>query len=76
MAAMTKLLEEAFDRASKLPEPEQDALAALLLAEMEDERRWRDAFNRGEAKLTQLAEEALEDFRAGRTTLLDFDSKK
>ncbi len=73
---MTNLLKEAFDRASKLPETEQDALAALLLAEMEDDRRWREAFKRGEAKLTELAEEALEEFRAGQTTPLDFDGKK
>ncbi len=70
---MTKLLKEAFELASQLPEAEQDALAALLLAEMEDEKRWQEAFRRGEPKLTELAEEALEEFRAGRTTPLDFD---
>jgi hypothetical protein len=71
MRSMTKLLKEAFERASQLPEAEQDALAALLLAEIEDEKRWQEAFRRGEAKLTELAEEALEEFRAGRTTPLD-----
>jgi len=73
MQRMTKLLKDAFDRASRLPEAEQDALAAILIAEMEDEKRWQEAFRRGEAKLTQLGEEALEEFRAGRTTPLDFD---
>lgn len=72
---MTKLLKEAFERASRLPESEQDALAAILLEEMEDEKRWQEAFRRGEAKLVQLAEEALEEYRAGRTTPLDFDRK-
>lgn len=72
---MTKLLKEAFERASRLPESEQDALAAILLEEMADEKRWQEAFRRGEAKLVQLAEEALEEYRAGRTTPLDFDRK-
>jgi hypothetical protein len=36
---MTKLLEEAFAEASKLPEPEQDALAAVILEELASERR-------------------------------------
>ncbi len=73
MQFMTKLLKEAFERASQLTEAEQDALAAILLAEIEDEKRWQAAFRRGEAKLTELAEEALEEFRAGRTTPLEFD---
>jgi hypothetical protein len=73
MQLMTKLLKEAFERASQLTEAEQDALAAILLAEIEDEKRWQAAFRRGEAKLTELAEEALEEFRAGRTTPLEFD---
>ena len=36
---MTQLLERAFTEASKLPEPEQDAVASLLLAELESEQR-------------------------------------
>ena len=31
---MTQLLERAFTEASKLPEPEQDVVAALLLSEL------------------------------------------
>ncbi len=34
---MTKALEEAFSQASKLPESEQDALAAAIRAEIEAE---------------------------------------
>ena len=36
---MTQLLERAFTEASKLPEPEQDAVASLLLAELKSEQR-------------------------------------
>ncbi len=41
---MTKLLARAVAEASTRPEPEQDALAALLLAELDDERAWDEAF--------------------------------
>lgn len=37
---MTGLLERAFAKAATLPEAEQDALAALILAEIESEQRW------------------------------------
>src|SRR5215472_13622184 len=38
---MTKLLQKAFDEASKLPEVEQDALGRVLLEELASERRWK-----------------------------------
>ena len=34
---MTKLLQEAFDQASKLPEAEQDALGRIVLEELADQ---------------------------------------
>jgi hypothetical protein len=73
---VTKLLKKAFERASRLPETDQDALAVILLEEMEDEKRWQEAFRRGEAKLAELAEEARAEYRAGRTTPLDFDRRR
>ena len=36
---MTQLLERAFTAASKLPDPEQDAVATRLLAELQSEQR-------------------------------------
>jgi hypothetical protein len=41
---MTQLLERAFAEASKLPEPDQDSFASLLLAELDSDRRWSNAF--------------------------------
>src|SRR5262249_22659907 len=38
--AMTKMLEQAFTEASKLPPGEQDALAALLISEMTRSKEW------------------------------------
>lgn len=39
---MTKLLQKAFDEATKLPEKNQDALGSLLLDEIEMERQRED----------------------------------
>jgi hypothetical protein len=68
---MTKLLEQAFAEAAKLPPAQQDLLASRLLAEVAEE----DAFDRRIAasagKLSRLAAEALAEFRAGLTEELD-----
>ncbi len=70
---MTDLLEQAIRAAQALPEAEQDALAATILAEIEDERRWAAAFDRSADRLSELANEALAEHRAGRTLPLDPD---
>ena len=41
---MTKLLERAVAEAAQLPEEQQDAVAAQLLADLESERAWDRAF--------------------------------
>ncbi len=41
---MTELLERAFTEAASRPEEEQDAIAARILAEIEDERAWDRRF--------------------------------
>jgi hypothetical protein len=64
---MTHLLERAFTEASKLPDAEQDSFASLLLAELESERRWSQAFASTQDQLATLADEALRDFEAGET---------
>ena len=68
---MTKLLEEAFAEASKLPEQEQDVLAAVILEELASERRWDQAFADSADLLAQLADQALAEHRAGKTQVLD-----
>jgi len=68
---MTKLLEEAFAEASKLPEQEQDALAAVILEELVSERRWDRAFAESADLLAQLADQALAEHQAGKTQVLD-----
>lgn len=68
---MTKLLEEAFAAASRLPPPAQDALAAAILAEVQAEPLWQGSFDRSAETLARFAKEALEEYRAGRTEPLD-----
>lgn len=68
---MTKALEAAFREASELPEHEQDALAAAILAEMEAEREWDSALAGSQDTLAELASETLEDHRSGETHPLD-----
>lgn len=72
---MTRLLEKAFQKASELAPDEQDEFARLMLAELESEERWANLFAHpnSETLLERLANEALEDHRAGKTTPLDPD---
>ena len=56
---MTKLLQKAFDEASKLPKAEQDALGRVLLDELASERRWEELFSGSHDLLAALAHEAL-----------------
>ena len=64
---MTKLMDTAISEVAKLPEPEQDALAAILLQELASERRWSESFGKSQEALAKLAEEALAEHAAGRT---------
>jgi aspartate/glutamate racemase len=70
---VTELLERAFAEAAKLPPAEQEALARMILDELRAERLWQDSFDASADMLARLADEALEDFRAGRTEPLDPD---
>ena len=68
---MTKLLEKAFNEASKLPEEDQDALAETLLHDLASEERWAEALAGSQDKLAVLADEALAEFNRGETKPLD-----
>ena len=71
---MTRLLEKAFEEASKLPEEDQDALAETLLNDLASEERWTEAFAKSQDKLALLAKEALIEFKQGKTKLIEEDS--
>jgi hypothetical protein len=72
---MGKLFERAIEEAHKLSNDEQESIGAWLLAEIESERRWDDLFSRPPSEaLERMAAEALDDYRAGRTSPLDPES--
>jgi hypothetical protein len=58
---------------SKLPEEEQDTLADNLLAEIDSDHQWDESFAKSGTFLSQLAEKALAEHRAGLTQDLDPD---
>jgi hypothetical protein len=68
---MTKLLEKALEKIASLPEEEQDAIAAQVLDELEDEAAWTKQFAARGAVLRRLASEALSEHRQGETRPLD-----
>ncbi len=70
---MTKLLEKAFKKVSKLPEAEQNTVAKWLLEELEAEKEWAKKFAESEDVLDRLAEEALEANRKRKTRQLNFN---
>jgi hypothetical protein len=73
---MTKLLKRAFELAARLPEAEQDALAAILLEELAAEERWAKQFADTADELAALANEALDEHRRGQTAELSFSRRK
>lgn len=68
---MTDLLEQAIARLKILSAVEQDAIAAIILEELEDEVHWDRAFANSKDTLAKLAGEAMAEYRAGKTQELD-----
>ena len=64
---MTKLLETAFAKAAELPATEQEALGAWILEELEADTKWDQALRSSKQLLEGLADDAIEEHRAGRT---------
>ncbi len=71
---MTKLLEQAVKKAKNLPDSEQDAIASIILEELEDEAKWEKRVSDSKSSLARLASEAMEEERRGETKELDPDS--
>lgn len=71
---MNTRLKEAFEKVSKLPEEDQERMAALIEAELDDDAAWQTAFDNSKPQLRRLAEEARAEYRAGLTEPLDPNS--
>ena len=67
---MTKLLDSAFKKASTLPETEQDIFARFIIHEIKSEKKWEDSFSQTQDLLSDLADDALADFKNDKTVEL------
>jgi hypothetical protein len=70
---MTALLQEAFDKASTLPEDVQELLAKELLEEIEWETQWDRTLADSQPLLDQLTEKAMREYKEGKTEEKGFD---
>jgi hypothetical protein len=72
---MSQLMERAIREVQQLPESDQEAIASIILQEIESERRWEELFSRPESAdlLSRMADEALAGMRSGRARKLDLD---
>ena len=68
---MTELLEQVITKLKTLSPTEQDAIASLILEELEDELRWDKSFSRSPDALGKLAALAMAEYHAGKTQELD-----
>lgn len=57
---MTKALEQAIERLKQMPENQQDALAQLLLHEIEEDERWQQSTSAHAEKLKGFVKNILE----------------
>ncbi len=71
---MSNLLDEAYAEAKKLPEGDQEAIGAWLLAEISSERRWDELFARPSPIIERMADEGSGAHRSGKTLPLDPDT--
>ena len=74
MLYLTERLEQAIAQLKTLSTDQQDAIAALILAELEEEQRWDDSFARSPNLLAKLAAEAMAEHRSGKTQELDLET--
>jgi len=70
---MTKLLKQAFKKASQLPGNLQDELARELMQDMQAEQKWDETLVKSQDVLDSLAKDALEQHKTGRTNRMGPD---
>lgn len=70
---MTELMEQAFNKASALPDEMQNLIAKDLLNEIAWETQWDNVFQESQTQLEEMAREALQEHSRGETELQDID---
>ena len=64
---MTDLLERTITKLRDLSVEQQDAIAMMILEEIEDEVKWERSFASSQNLLAKLAGEAMSEYRADKT---------
>lgn len=70
---MTQLMARVIEEVRKLSPADQDAIASIILEELQDDARWDETFSRSQDKLARMAAKAREDIRAGKTRDLEIE---
>ncbi len=70
---MSQLLDQAVVEARKLSDVEQDAIAAIILEEIRDDRRWEKSLAGSPGKLAALVARVEAQVRAGQCRTAGFD---
>lgn len=70
---MTHLLDHALERVRELTPEDQDAIAAIILDELEDERAWDEQFAATQTQLSRVADKVRQDISAGRVREFEVD---
>lgn len=65
---MTVALKKVFTELTKMPAPQQNAIAALL----NEELTWQSSFENSQDGLAMLAAEAITEYKKGKTKALGF----
>ena len=68
---MSTLLEKALERIGALPQDEQEAIAAQILASLADEAAWKKRFTDKRDVIRRMAQEAIAEDDRGETLPLD-----
>jgi hypothetical protein len=68
---MTTLLDQAIAELQKRPPAQQDAIASLIFAELEDEARWDAAFAQSQDALSRIAAKVRADIKAGKVRKIE-----
>lgn len=68
---MNKMLERALSELEKLPENEQEAIACVILDEIEEEKGWEERFARSQDRLADLSRRAGDRIAEGSTEPFD-----
>ena len=71
---MTELLDRTITKLKTLSVEQQDAIAMIILEELEDEIQWNISFERSQDLLAKLAKEAMSEYHAGKTQELDLET--